>query len=82
MRFRVGVRVLDTPEDVSRFNLETGWHYFARRYPTGQWSPSWWTTRDAARRGLSSAGSAELWGYDSKSKRWVRDAPFRAGRFV
>jgi hypothetical protein len=76
------VRVLDTPDDVSRFNLESGWHYFARRDANGQWSQPWWTTRDAARRGLASTSRTELWGYDSKGRRWVRDAPFRAGRVV
>jgi hypothetical protein len=74
-------RILESEDDLSRFNLERGWHWFARRYADGRWSPNWHTTRDAARRGLRGV-SAELWGYDEKTKRWVKDSWKPAGRYV
>ncbi len=79
---RVGVRVLESAEDVSRANLETGWHWFARQYSDGRFSPSWWTTRDAARRGLQSARAA-LWGWDEAARRWVALPSYgNAGRYL
>ena len=78
----VGVRVLETPEDTSRFRLETGWHWFSRQYPDGRFSPTWWTTRDAARRGLLSSSGAKLWGWDEVDRRWVTDSLLRAGRVI
>lgn len=69
-----GVRVLEDETDTALWNLEAGWHWFARRYPNGQYSKPWHTTRAAARRGMLSAPAwSELWGYDEKTKRWVQD---------
>ena len=70
----VGVRVLENLDDHSHMNLETGWHWFARKYSNGTYSKPWHTTRQAARRGMFSAPAwSELWGYDEQNKRWVQD---------
>ena len=69
-----GVRVLENEDDLALWNLELGWHWFARKYPDGRYSKPWHTTRNAARRGMFSAPAwSELWGYDEKTKRWVQD---------
>lgn len=69
-----GVRVIEDLDDESHWNLEHGWHWFARKYSNGKYSKPWHTTRDAARKGMRAAPPwSELWGYDEKNKRWVQD---------